>query len=154
METAESFDAVIEPASRGGAYVVVPFDVEGTFGSRRPRVKATFDGVPYRGTLVRMGGSNHILPILKSIREQLGKQVGASVQVTVSLDTQPRTVLVPDDLAQAFEAAPDARDFFESLSYTHRKEYVRWIESAKRETTRSSRIERTVSMLTGGQRSP
>lgn len=154
MAKKETFEAVIQAAGRGGAYVVVPLDVEEVFGSKRPKVKATFDGVPYRGTLVRMGGPDHILPILKSIREAIDKQVGSTVQVTVALDTEPRTVVIPEDLTTALAAAPAARDFFEQLSYTNRKEYVGWIEGAKRETTRASRIERTVSMLKDGRRSP
>jgi hypothetical protein len=70
------FTAVIQNAGGGGAFVEVPFDVEAAFGSKRPKVKALIEGVPYRGLLVRMGGSNHILIILKSIREQIGKTFG------------------------------------------------------------------------------
>ena len=67
------FTAPIEPSGSGGAYVTVPFDVEAAFGAKRPRVQATFDGVPYRGTLVRMGGPDHILIVLQAIRERIGK---------------------------------------------------------------------------------
>lgn len=154
MAQKQSFEAVIQSAGRGGAYVVVPIDVESVFGSKRPKVKATFDGEPYRGTVVRMGGPDHILPILKSIREKIGKQAGSTVHVTLCLDTEPRRVVVPGDLSAALDAVPLARDFFDQLSYTNRKEYVRWVEGAKRETTRASRIERAVSMLGDGRRSP
>ena len=55
MAEKHSFNAVIQNAGGGGAFVEVPFDVEKAFGSKRPKVKATIDGIPYRGTLVRMG---------------------------------------------------------------------------------------------------
>lgn len=137
-----AFTAPIEPADRGGAYVTVPFDVEAAFGSKRPRVAATFDGVPYRGSLVRMGGPDHILIVRKAIREQIGKAPGDPVAVTVALDTAPREVAVPDDLAEALKAA-GARAAFDALSYTHRREYAAWIAAAKRPDTRARRIART-----------
>ena len=151
---AKRFKAVIESAGRGGAYVTVPFDVEATFGSKRPKIKATFDGEPYRGTLVRMGTPDHILPILKEIRERIEKGPGDEVRVTIELDTEPREVLVPKDFAEAMNARPDVREYFDQLSFTNRKEYVRWIEGAKKAETRASRIERATTMLDDGKRSP
>ena len=145
-----TFTAPIESAGGGGAYVTVPFDVEEAFGSKRPPVKATFDGVPYRGRLVRMGGPRHLLPVLKAIREQIGKGPGDAVTVTVEPDTAPREVAVPADLAAALAEAPEARAFFDGLAYTHRKEYVRWIEEAKREETRARRVGQAVAMLRAG----
>lgn len=147
-----TFTAVIEAADQGGAFVTVPFDVEAAFGSKRPPIRATFDGVPYRGTLVRMGGPDHILIIRKAIRAQIGKQPGDAVEVTVALDDQPRTVTVPEDLAAALAPHADARAFFDSLSYTHQKEYVQWIEEAKRDETRQRRIENAVTMLQDGKK--
>ena len=145
-----TFTAVIEATDQGGAFVTVPFDVEATFGSKRPRVQATFDGLPYRGSLVRMGGSEHILIVRKAIREQLSKQPGDAVEVTVVSDTEPREVTLPKELASALNA--DARSFFDSLSYTHQREYVEWIEGAKRPETRARRIGKAVAMLQAGQK--
>jgi len=65
MRKRQTFKAVIQNAGGSGAFVEVPFDVERTFGSKRPKVKAMIEGVPYRGLLTRMGGSNHMLIILK-----------------------------------------------------------------------------------------
>lgn len=144
------FAAVIEAADQGGAFVAVPFDVEAAFGSKRPKVRATFDGLLYRGTLVRMGGPDHILLIRKAIREQLGKQPGDFVAVTVAADTEPREVVLPEDFAEALSA--DARGFFEGLSYTHQREYVEWIEGAKRSATRTRRIGKAVDLLRAGQK--
>ena len=146
------FTAPIQEANGGGAYVVVPFDVEAAFGSKRPPVKATFDGVPYRGTLVRMGGPEHLLVILKDIRQQIGKGPGDAVEVTVEADAEPREVAVPEDLAAALDEAPEARAFFDGLAYTHRREYVRWIEEAKRDETRARRIGQAVERLRAGKK--
>ncbi len=68
MPNKQTFTAPIKNAGGGGAYVEVPFDVEKVFGSKRPKVKALIEGIPYRGTLVRMGSECHMLPVLKDIR--------------------------------------------------------------------------------------
>jgi len=127
--------------------VVVPFDVEAAFGSKRPKIKALIEGVPYRGTLVRMGTECHLLLILKSIREQVGKTFGDEVKVSVELDVEERVVAVPAELKQLFKSEKEAKTAFEKLSYTHQKEYVKWIEEAKKEETRQSRIVKTIEML-------
>ena len=79
-----TFDAVIRRVEGiDGAYVEIPFDVREAFGKGRVPVSATFDGVPYAGSLVRMGTPGHILGMRKDIRAQLGKQPGDTVHVTV-----------------------------------------------------------------------
>lgn len=65
-----------------------------------------------------------------------------------------KTVVVPDDLAAAFAASPEAFAFYETLSYTNRKEYVRWITDAKREETRRTRVEKTIDKLSRGVKNP
>jgi hypothetical protein len=147
MNHQQTFKAVIENAGGGGAFVRVPFDVEQVFGSKRPKVKATFDGVPYRGTLVRMGEPCHILPILKEIRARIGKDFGDRVEVCVEADTEPRSVEVPPDLQQALDADPAAGAAFRGLAYSHQREHVRAVLEAKREATRRSRIQKTIAAL-------
>lgn len=153
MAAQYTFRAVIEDAgSSGGAFVTIPFDVEQTFGQKRVKVLATIAGVPYRGSLVRMGTACHLLPVLKEIRQSTGKSIGDEVEVTIEEDLAPRLVIVPPDLQQALSADPAAQAFFTRLSYTHQKEYVQWIEEAKRAQTRQSRIAKTVEMLKLGKR--
>jgi len=147
------FRAVIEQAAdSGGAFVTIPFDVERVFGRKRVPVQATIDGVPYRGSLVRMGGPCHMLLILKEIRERLGKQAGDEVDIVLVEDTAPRTVEVPADLRDALAAAPAASAFYQTLAYTHQREYVQWIESAKRPQTRAERVARAVALLGEGKK--
>jgi hypothetical protein len=143
----QTFTAAIQNAGGGGAFVEVPFDVEKEFGSKRPKIKAMIEGVPYRGILTRMGTERHLLIVLKEIREQIGKTFGDEVTITVELDMEPRLVEVPAELKKAFKTEKEAKAFFEKLSYTHQREYVTWINEAKREETRQNRIAKTIEML-------
>jgi len=152
MPKKQTFTATIQNAGGGGAFVEVPFDVEEAFGSKKPKIKALIEGVPYRGLLVRMGGPNHLLIILKGIRAQIGKTFGDEVTVTVEPDTEPRLIEIPKDLMKELKKDREAKAFFDKLSYTHQKEYVRWVEEAKKEETRQNRIVKTVEMLKKGQR--
>ena len=147
MPKKHTFKAVIQNAGGGGAFVKVPFDVERIFGSKRPKVRAMIEGVPYRGLLTRMGGLNHMLIILKGIREQIGKTFGDEIKVSVELDVEERVITVPVELKRAFSSNKEAEAAFEKLSYTHQKEYVTWIEDAKKDETRIRRISQTLELL-------
>jgi uncharacterized protein YdeI (YjbR/CyaY-like superfamily) len=74
---------------------------------------------------------------------------GETVEVELELDTKPRTVRVPKDLASALDH--EARAAFDRMSYTHRKEYVEWIKEAKRDETRRRRITRAVKLIREGK---
>ena len=152
MPKKHTFTAVIQNAGGGGAFVEVPFDVEKAFGAKKPRVKAMIEGVPYRGLLVRMGGPNHILIILNGIREQIGKTFGDEVKIIVEPDTEPRVVEIPKDLLKALKKDKEARIIFDKLAYTHRREYVMWINEAKRDETRQNRIVKTIEILKMGKK--
>jgi hypothetical protein len=145
----ESFEASIVANERGGAYVEVPPAVTSALGGKaRIPVRATFDGVSYRGSIVSMGGDVRVLGILKDIRAQLGKAPGDTVSVTVERDDADRSVVVPDDLAAALDPA-GLTATFARLSYSHQREYVNWIEEAKKPQTRRRRVAETVERLEG-----
>ncbi len=86
------FNAVIQAGSGGGAYVAFPLDIKKEFGKGRLKVNATFDGIPYNGSVVNMGVKNsdgsicYILGVLKEIRGKLKKQIGDSVYVEVDME--------------------------------------------------------------------
>jgi hypothetical protein len=148
------FTAKIEPGPGGGAFVVFPYNVEKEFGAKdRVPVKATFDGVPYAGSLMRCGAQQHMLGILKSIRQQTGKQLGDRIEVAIWKDEGERTVEVPAALVRLMKKH-GVRTFFDSLSYTNRKEYCRWITEAKKEETRAARLEKSIEMLRKGVKTP
>ena len=147
----ETFDATIEEADRGGAFVRVPAAVVAALGGGdqggkgRIAVDATFDGLPYRGSVVSMGGGM-VIGVLKDIRTALGKAPGDTVTVTLAADTAPRTVEVADDLRAALDDA-GLTGTFSALSYSHQREYVLWIDEAKKPATRARRIAGTVERL-------
>ncbi len=83
-EKVYEFDTVIKKVPDiDGAYIDFPYDVKTEFGKGRVKVHATFDGVPYDGSLVRMKTPNHIIGLRKDIRAQIGKQPGETVHVTI-----------------------------------------------------------------------
>ena len=149
MSDVRSFEAVIEAGRGGGALVEVPFDVEEAFGGRRPKVRATFDGHAYRGSVAFMGG-RPLLGVTRAVREAIGKDVGDRVSVTVARDDEPRTVEVPSDLAEALAEA-GLVERFAALAYTHRKEFTAWVVEAKRAETRTRRVEKAVAMVAAGE---
>ena len=129
------FTARIESAGGGGAYVLFPYDTEKEFGTKaRVPVKALFDGVAYTGSLVKYGRPEHMLPILKEIREQIGKGSGDMVEVVLERDGAVRIVDVPPPFAALLKKEKLLAGF-EKLSFTHRKEYCRWIGEARKEET-------------------
>jgi hypothetical protein len=148
------FDAEILAGRGGGAYVVFPYDTEQEFGTKgKVPVKVTIDGTADRGGLFKMGTPSHILGVPKAIREQIGKGPGDIVTIVLSKDDAPRDVDVPDAFKALMKKA-GVLAIFEGLSFTHRKEYCRWITDAKKEETRVRRLEKAVDMLKKGVRSP
>lgn len=148
------FTAKIEASDGGGAYVLFPHDVEEEFATRgNIPVKATFNGVPYTGSLIAHGRPKHMLGVLKTIREQIGKGPGDTVDVEVWRDDAPRRVEVPTAFEERMKQE-GLLSFFEGLSFTHRKEYCRWITEGKKEETRLKRLEKAVEMLRKKIRTP
>ena len=144
-----TFRAPVLSSGRGGGghLVDVPHEVvEALGGKGRIPVTATFDGIPYRGSIVRMGGGA-VLGVQKAIMAGAGVSVGDTLTVVVRNDEATRQVEVPEDLAEAFGQHDAARVVFEGLSFSHRREYVRSITEAKRPDTRARRVERTIRAL-------
>jgi len=116
-------------------------------------VAATIDGVPDKSALIRMGLPHHILGVPKAIRAQKNKQPGDVVTIVLWKDDEPREVAVPPELQARMKKA-GVLPFFESLSFTHRKEYCRWITEAKKDETRARRLDKAIELLTDGVRTP
>lgn len=146
------FEAEILANKSGGAYVIVPFDVEKEYGKKRVKIKAWFEDVLYRGLLVRMGTPHHILLVRKDIRAKIGKEPGDTVTIKLLEDTEPRIVEVPADFQQLLEENETVNAFFKKLSYTHQKEYVQWIEGAKKEETRERRMNKAIALMKEGKK--
>jgi Bacteriocin-protection, YdeI or OmpD-Associated/Domain of unknown function (DUF1905) len=148
----QKFTAEIKKAENvDGTYVEIPFDVEAVFGAKRVKVKAQFDGAEYRGSIVRMGGC-FMLGMTQALRKQISKGPGDMVEVMVEKDEEERTIELPEDFQVALEGNAAAKEFYSSLSFTHKKEYVQWILSAKKAETRTARIDKAIDMLENKQK--
>jgi hypothetical protein len=148
------FKATIEAGDGGGAYVLFPYDTEKEFATKgKVPVKAIFNGVPYAGSLIKYGNPLHMLPVLKAIREQIGKRPGDTIEVVAWKDEEIRTLEVPAPFEKLMKKEGVLK-YFEALSYTHRKEYCRWITEAKKEETRLKRLEKAIAMLKTGVKTP
>jgi Domain of unknown function (DUF1905)/Bacteriocin-protection, YdeI or OmpD-Associated len=140
------FTARIEEGDGGGAYVLFPFDVETEFGVKgRVPIRASIHGTPYAGSLSKYG-RQHVLGILKSIRDQIGANIGDEIEIEIWKDDATRTIDIPADFLQALSANGYLGQF-EKLSYTNRKEYCRWINEAKTEQTRTRRVQNAVEQV-------
>jgi hypothetical protein len=126
--------------------IVVPEAiVEKLASGRKPKVTVTLKGYTYRSTVFFMGGQ-FILPPAKEHRNASGVLDGDTLEITLELDTAPREVEVPKDLAAALKKAGLAKGFA-ALAFAHRKEHVRAIEAAKAPETRLRRLEKAVAMV-------
>jgi hypothetical protein len=144
---------LLQHGKMNAAYIEFPFDVEEVFGVKgQVKVKALIDGkVMYRGSLAKMGYDCHVLGITQEIRKQIDKKFGDKITVIIEQDLEERIVVIPADVQRELSKNKGAYDFFSRLSYTHRKEYIRWIESAKKEETRLRRIDQFMERLSAGK---
>ena len=148
------FKVKIEAGDGGGAYVFFPYDTEKEFATKgKVPVKATFNGVPDTGSLIKYGKPLHVLGMPKAVRAETGKGPGDTIEVVVWKDEEIRTVDVPAQFKNLMKKE-GLIPVFEKLSYTHRKEYCRWITEAKKEETRLKRLEKAIEMLKKGVKTP
>ena len=144
------FRAKIELDGKTATGIRVPPEVLATLGpGKRPAVRVTIAGHTYRSTVGTMGGVSKI-PISSENRKSAGVAAGDEVDVDLELDTEAREVTLPPDFAEALGRDTDARRFFDSLSLSRKREFVSWIEQAKKADTRQQRIEKSVSRLQDG----
>ena len=143
---------VLQAEDMNATGLPVPSAVIEKFGAgKRPKVTVTLKGYTYRSTVAVYGGE-YFLPLAAVHREAAGVKAGQPVQVTLELDTAPREVEVPKDLAAALKKA-GVRAAFDALSFSHRKEHVRAIEEARAPETRARRIDKAVAMIASGPKS-
>ncbi|MDQ3994644.1 MAG: YdeI/OmpD-associated family protein [Actinomycetota bacterium] len=142
----QRFETVLRPTGKTVTVIDIPFDVPATFGARRVPVRGTVNGVEFRTTLMPMHGE-YCMIVNRHLRARAGIAAGETIRVELERDDEPRSLDPPDDLREALARDPEAWRFFDGLSYTHRKEYVEWIDEAKRDETRRRRIDQAVAML-------
>ncbi len=148
----QRFRAVLSKGDGGGHTLEVPLDVREVFGEARPPVRGTVNGTPF-STRVAVYGGKYYLGFNREIRDAAGIGDGDELAIELERDDAPRELEVSAAFGEAL-AAGGVREEFDALSYTHRREYVRWIEEAKRDETRERRLAKAVEMLRDGVRTP
>jgi hypothetical protein len=135
-----------------GAAVRPPFDVPTIFGTKaRVPVRGTINKFPFRSSLCNMG-TGHFFPVNKELRAGGKCKAGDLVDVVLERDKEERVVEVPASIKKIIATNKTAQATWDSLSFTHKKEWVRAIEGAKKEETRQSRIEKMMSAMKAGKR--
>lgn len=146
-------DFTAELQATGGTttgFVVPPAVVEALAAGKRPRVVATVAGYSWRTSIAPMGGRSW-LGASAAVRQASGIAAGETHTVTVEVDTAPRTVEVPDDLAAALAAEPAAAAAWETLSFSNQRRYAEAVLAAKKPETRERRVASTVAELDPGR---
>ena len=144
----ETFKTKLQLADDANATgIVVPPNVVEALGSgKKPKVKITINSYEYRSTVAAYNGL-FMLPFSQDHRKASGINAGDEIEVTLELDTEPRTVDVPADLQAALKAKKGALEKFESLSYSLRKNHVYQVNEAKTQETRERRIAKIVDSM-------
>ena len=145
------FRGTILSSGKMSAGIRVPGEVmDGLGGGKRPAVRVTIGEHTFRTSVGTVDGEP-MLPVSVDVRSKAGVAAGQEVEVEIELDTRPREVTVPADLAAALDADPAARRTFDGLSYSNKQWHVLQIEGAKTDDTRGRRIEKSLSALREGR---
>jgi hypothetical protein len=121
--------------------------VEELAGGRRPKVVVTVGPHTWRSSIANMGGEQFWLGVSLANRAAAGVAAGQTLDVQIELDTAPRTVDVPDDLAGELDRDPAARAAWDRWSFTRQKEAARALTEAKKPETRTRRLEKVLAEL-------
>jgi Bacteriocin-protection, YdeI or OmpD-Associated/Domain of unknown function (DUF1905) len=145
------FRTTIVQSGKTATGIEVPGEVMEALGSgKRPAVRVTINGYSYRSTVASLGGKS-MVGLSAEHRAGAGVAGGDEVEVDLELDTAPREVTVPEDLAAALDAEPAARATFDGLSYSNKSWHVLQVTGAKTEETRRRRVTRSVEALRQGR---
>jgi hypothetical protein len=143
-----SFDSVVEQTGRTATSLEIPLDVRDLFGNPHPPIKVTINSHTYRATPAVYGGRYYV-SLSRTNREAARVSAGDQIKVTIQEDAEPRKIEAPPDLAAALDDDDEARDFWDRLSYSHRREYVEWLEDSKRDATRANRVHKAIQAMRG-----
>jgi hypothetical protein len=145
------FRTTILQGGRTATGIRVPDEVVEALGAgKRPPVTVTINGFTYRNTIAVMDGV-YMVGVSAENRAGAGVAGGDEVEVDIELDTAPRVIAVPADLAAALDAEPDARRTFDAISNSNKGWHVSQVEGAKTDETRQRRIAKSIEMLREGR---
>ncbi len=141
------FHTTILGTGKTAAGIVVPAEVVEALGpSKKPAVRVTIGDFTYRSTVATINGA-FMIGVSNDVRTSSGLAVGDEVDVDLEIDTAPREVSVPPDLAALLDAEPDVRRAFDALSYSNKRAIVEPIDGAKTPETRQRRIDKALESL-------
>jgi hypothetical protein len=146
--TSRTFSSTLwRPEGAGSTcFFPIPFEVKAAFGKARPPVKVSVNGHTYQSTVSVYGKDSFVVANLK-VREAAGLEPGKKAKLTLTLDTAPRIVKPPKELARALRGRPLAQAGWKACSFSHQREFADAVEKAKRPETRARRIEQTLMAL-------
>ena len=145
------FRTTILSAGKTAAGIEVPPEVVEALGSgRKPLVKVTINGYTYRSSVATVSGA-FMIGVSNDVRRAAGVAAGEEVDVELELDTEPRVVQVPGDLAEALDADAAARTAFDRLTYSNNRRIVMLVDDAKTPETRQRRIDKSIADLRAGR---
>lgn len=131
--------------------IAVPSEVVEELGAgKKPPVKITLKGYTYRSSIAVMGGK-YMVSLSAENRKNAGVQGGETLEIEIVVDTEKREITIPPDLQAALDANPEAKAFFEKMSYSNKRRHVEPIEAAKAPETRQRRIEKSVQLFSEGK---
>jgi hypothetical protein len=146
------FRTVLSLENKNATGIHVPLAaVEALGGGRRPSVVATVNGYQYRATVMGYDPADPLMPFSAEHRAASGLKAGDEVEVDLVLDTAPREVEVPEDLAAALAADPVAKAFFDGLSNSNKRVHTLSVEGARSAETRARRVEKAIALLREGR---
>jgi hypothetical protein len=147
----QTFRAHLVGTGKATCGIRVPDEiVEALGGGGRPKVVATLNDYTYRTSVARMGGE-YWFGLASARGEESGLRAGDEVQVTLELDTAPREVEVPVELAAALDADPVAKAFFDGLSYSSKRVFTENVAGTQNPETRARRVEKAIGLMREGR---
>lgn len=134
------------PEADNAGILVPPVVVEQLGGGNHPKVQLTLNGFTYRSSIAKMGDAFWI-PVSKARRAESNLEVGVPYEIEIELDTAPRTVDVPDELAAHFDSNAAAKAIWDALSYSKQLQLVTPINNAKKPETRQRNVDKVITQL-------
>lgn len=145
------FRTVIRGSGKSAAGIVIPEEVVAALAKgKRPPVRVTINGRSYRSSVAVMGG-RFMVGVSAENRKLVGVAAGDEVDVEIEFDDEPREVTVPPDFARALRSEPEAKRFFDGLSFSKQQWFVLSVEGAKTAETRQRRIDKALELLRDGR---
>ena len=138
--------------AQGWGFVLIPHDVSAKLPRRgRTSVQGQINGHDFQALLEPDGQKSHWLRLDEALMSALNVCVGQDAHIALAPMEEPEPQ-VPDDLAQALDAAPEAKHTWEATTTLARLDWIHWITTAKQAKTRAKRISSACDMLASGKK--